>query len=179
LFWSFWWSTFSILLWKVGASEFSIANIDSAWVVIGTVSVGLASESEFTLSGGWVASSDSSSFAVASYFLVFASSSCNIARVNSARIVVVAVGWGGDASSVVASGWSALVLVSAERFVDTSSLCNIVVDGAWVLVVTVWNWNFALSVGLVASWFEERITSSGWALDCLDDTSSCRIAMSL
>jgi len=173
------WSTICTNLWKIGASEFCITDVNSAWVVIGTVSVDLASESEFTFSSDRVASSNCSSIAIASDFLVFASSSYSVARVNSARVVVVAIGWSGDALSVVADGRRALVLVCAERFVNTSSLCNIMVNSASILVVTVWNRNFALSVDLVASWFEERVTSRGWAFNRFNNTSSCRIAMSL
>lgn len=173
---SSWWRWWGLLDWDVLASVRS-ADVNGVRVVVIAILVCLANWRKDALSSLRVALSNQSRSALADNFLVNTLSSCKVARVGGAWVVVVAILCMARALSFVASGDGTLVLCKAEGSVDASNSVDVRVLSARVVVVAVRNWNEAASSLLVANSLD--VSSVACALDWLKDASFGAIAVSL
>jgi hypothetical protein len=158
------------------ATSSRITKPSVSWISISsTVTVVLASLSDNTFSGTWIASSNVSSSARAGDWSVDTSSSAEIARVDCARVAIIAIFRTVVASSSSASGDCAQIRRNAQRSVLTAGRWIEGVDGTSITIIAARNNNLALVRRWVASIMSaSRIAAS----DCVMNTSSCRIAMS-
>jgi len=157
-------------------SSCCVTERNMSWISIRrTVTVIGTCLSDFADSGLRIASSDVTRTARTSDWSVDASSSAKIARVDGARVAVIAVLCNIVTNSIRASSSGTCVRSNAKRSVSTASRWVESINGTCITIITAWNNNFTF----VGRWVTLVVCASyRLANNCIVDTSSCRITMS-